>query len=501
MKKLKTLTVVVLMIAVQLFAVSSLMLTAMAADTAATAYALDFSDAKLGDKLTPVYISGSSEGETEELAEHWTVESDAMKRVNDVGGRDEQKKYAVAYLNGCYFRYFELSTKIARGAEGLTGIVFGKNDLLLRHLNDGNALYITPDAGIELTGMTLSPTATASLTAKDGYYDVKLVVCADYVKVTVDGTEVINKTYTADLLKYGRIGLFTSNTEGAFSGGVEIYNLDEKGNRVALDEYVATTGVSATSEDTVSISLSEEKVKYEYAVEPANATVQDVRFIAEKPDVAVVDNEGYIRPLKKGSTKIYVITADGSFKDYITVKVTAKVAEEIPPEETKLLLSMTSLTLEKVGDKATISACLFPEEKKDGFTWKTSDAEVVTINRSGIITAKGEGTCTITAKDSTGEYSATCVVTVGVKVEETTAEETTVVEETTLAEETTTVAEETTVAGETTAVEEETTVALEDEVTSVEETEATGGCGSVIEIGAIAALLCAATVFVKKKEK
>jgi hypothetical protein len=407
MMKLKSLFIAVIALAVQVFAVSPVAKATAAAEETVTPYTIDFNDANLEEKLYSAYIP-SGVGGAEELSAHWSVENDVLKRVNDCGTADVTGSYAVTYLNGCYLRYFELNTKVAYGNGGLTGIVFGKNDVSLRHLGDGNALYFMPDPCVELGGSTITQTVTSSkFGAKTDFYDVKMVVCADYVKVWVDGVERIQKTLPSDLLKYGRIGLFTANAPGSFADGVEVYNLDAQGNRIAFDPYTATTGVTVT-EKTVEMNLLDEKVKFNYVIQPENATVQGVRFLSVSPDIAVVDNEGYIHPLKAGVTEIQVITSDGGFKDSIIVTVTETI-----PELEGVALDKASAYLAKAGDKLYLSASYFPEEAENlGFKWSTSNSKVAIVN-NGTVTAMGEGTCVITVKDYYGNYTATCTITVG----------------------------------------------------------------------------------------
>ena len=407
MKKFKSLLITLLLLVVQVFAVSPVVFTTAAAQTEPTAYTLDFSDEDFESKVYPAYIS-SMYGETEELSAHWSVENDVLQRINDCGGEDVTGNYAITYLNGCYLRYFELTTKVAFGESGLTGVAFGKNDISLRHFADGNAVYLMPGVSAELGGSTITQKATSSyFTTKTEHYELKLIVCADYVKVYIDGVERIRKTVPAELLQYGRVGLFTANTAGSFADGVEIYNLDAHGNRIPFETYTATTGVTAT-EDNIEMMLSDEKVPYKYTIQPADATVQDVRFLSVNPDIAVVDNEGYIHPLKAGVTEIQIITADGGFKDSLVVTVTEAI-----PELEGVTLDKTTGYIDAVGGKLYLTASYFPEEAENlGFKWSSSNTKVAIVS-NGTVTAMGEGTCTITVKDYYGNYSATCVVTVG----------------------------------------------------------------------------------------
>ncbi|MCR5506169.1 MAG: Ig-like domain-containing protein [Bacilli bacterium] len=76
---------------------------------------------------------------------------------------------------------------------------------------------------------------------------------------------------------------------------------------------------------------------------------------------------------------------------------------------TGISLDSTSLSLE-VGDTYTLTATVTPSDATDSsVTWSSSNKKVATVS-NGLITAKGTGSATITAK--AGNYTATCKVTV-----------------------------------------------------------------------------------------
>ena len=73
-------------------------------------------------------------------------------------------------------------------------------------------------------------------------------------------------------------------------------------------------------------------------------------------------------------------------------------------------LDKTSLTLNE-GETATLAATVKPDNATDKtVTWTSDKASVATVDASGKVTAKAEGTATITAKAS--DKTATCTVTV-----------------------------------------------------------------------------------------
>ena len=74
-------------------------------------------------------------------------------------------------------------------------------------------------------------------------------------------------------------------------------------------------------------------------------------------------------------------------------------------------LNETGLTL-VVGETATLTATVFPNDATDKAVSWTSDNTTVATVANGIVTAKEAGTATITVATEDGNYTATCAVTV-----------------------------------------------------------------------------------------
>ena len=64
------------------------------------------------------------------------------------------------------------------------------------------------------------------------------------------------------------------------------------------------------------------------------------------------------------------------------------------------------------GTTAQLSATITPAEAFATITWTSSDESVATVDANGLVTAVAGGTCTITAKTSGNNKTATCSVTV-----------------------------------------------------------------------------------------
>ncbi|MGM9935744.1 MAG: Ig-like domain-containing protein [Candidatus Ornithomonoglobus sp.] len=79
---------------------------------------------------------------------------------------------------------------------------------------------------------------------------------------------------------------------------------------------------------------------------------------------------------------------------------------------TGITLSETNITLE-ANKQALLKAVVTPDDATDKtVTWSSSDTSVAVVAQTGKVTAKANGTATITAVTSDGGYEASCVVTV-----------------------------------------------------------------------------------------
>lgn len=118
-------------------------------------------------------------------------------------------------------------------------------------------------------------------------------------------------------------------------------------------------------------------------ISPSKVTDKSVVWSSSNPKVATVKN-GKITAKAAGTTTITVKTKDGSNKK-ATCKIT--VAD--------IKLNKTKATLKK-GKSLTLKATVSGKSKK--VTWKSSNSKIVSVSKTGKVTAKKAGTATITAK-------------------------------------------------------------------------------------------------------
>ncbi len=201
-------------------------------------------------------------------------------------------------------------------------------------------------------------------------------------------------------------GYMSGYPDGSFKPGNAISRAEAAAVVFAGQSRVQVTGVSL-NKSTLKLGLDESETLIA-TVSPSDAANKNVMWVSSAPSVATVSNSGKVTGIDEGTATITVITSDSgkTAKCVVTVQDTVEV--------TGVSLNKSSLDLND-GDTYTLKATVTPSDATNKeLTWTSDDKDVATVNSTGKVTAKGEGTCTIkaTAKDGSGEYD-TCDVTVG----------------------------------------------------------------------------------------
>ena len=160
--------------------------------------------------------------------------------------------------------------------------------------------------------------------------------------------------------------------------------------------------------------VSEGKIHFSYDVTSENNIYKIEKNLAKitikaKESAVYAENRfdmNEVRYYYYGNTDIQY----GSFQYPITIK-TANAIQNVT-------LSRTSINFTVKGGTARLTATITPTEhiSSDKITWSSSNNDVATVNDIGIVTAKANGSATITAKTVNGK-TANCKVTVQYKTE------------------------------------------------------------------------------------
>ena len=126
----------------------------------------------------------------------------------------------------------------------------------------------------------------------------------------------------------------------------------------------------------------------------------------------IYDNYDNSRGIYYGSKQVFL--SSGTYYFMIRNSYTRTT-----PYSLKLSIGVSSITVTPseltlgVGETAQLTATVAPDNAADKTVyWSSSDGDVASVSTSGLVTAVKKGTATITAKDVSGEVTASCEVTV-----------------------------------------------------------------------------------------
>lgn len=122
----------------------------------------------------------------------------------------------------------------------------------------------------------------------------------------------------------------------------------------------------------------------ELSVKITPETSQAIKFFSSNPKIASVDSLGKVSALSKGNAIITIKTEEISKSINIEVAVGTE----------KIIVDNTYLVLRK-GGRHKIIAYVYPKNAEQSLTYKSSDNNIATVNKSGDILAKNNGTCVI----------------------------------------------------------------------------------------------------------
>lgn len=134
---------------------------------------------------------------------------------------------------------------------------------------------------------------------------------------------------------------------------------------------------------------------------PADLTAPAYTWESSNPDIATIDNNGKLKALKEGQTTIKVTTSALNLTSSLTVSV-------LPIQATSIKLDKQTNEI-TTGESFTLTYKIEPENTTNkSVFWKTSDENIATVSKDGLVTAVSDGDVTITV--SLGNLSDECKV-------------------------------------------------------------------------------------------
>lgn len=252
-----------------------------------------------------------------------------------------------------------------------------------------------PVTGISISRSTLALTvgATSTLTA------------------TVAPSNASDKSYSwsssnSAVATVNSSGLVTAKANGTAT----ITATTTDGGKKASCAVTVTTPASGVSvAPTTATIIKGQTQQLTATVAPSSASNKSVSWSSSNNSVATVNSTGLVTAKAAGIADITVTTADGNYK------AVCKVTVRVPV--TGVSLSETDISLIKGSTEQLLATVSPADASNKTISWTTTDKSIATVSSSGLVTAVGGGTATITATTADGSYTDVCKVTVTVPVE------------------------------------------------------------------------------------
>jgi uncharacterized protein YjdB/agmatine/peptidylarginine deiminase len=229
-----------------------------------------------------------------------------------------------------------------------------------------------------------------------------LQLTAEVLPENATNKQVTWSSSNTDIAIVDASGLVTGISEGP----AVITATTVDGGYTAACEVTVTipvTGVTVSPE-TASLTL-DEYLQLTADVLPENASNKKVTWSSNNTNVAEVDAKGLVIATGEGSATITATTEDGGFTASCEVTVSVPV--------TGITVNPVAASL-GIGESLQLTASVKPENAGNKqVSWLTGNPDVAIVDPSGIVTATGAGTTTVTATTDDGGYMAACEITSG----------------------------------------------------------------------------------------
>lgn len=248
------------------------------------------------------------------------------------------------------------------------------------------------------TGVELPETATVSV-------GDKITLAAKVLPEYASNREVIWSSSDETIATVNSNGVVTGKKEGT----VAISCTTVDGGYIANCNVTVVISAQAVTLNRESVNLQAgQNIALFATVTPSTATNKAVTWSSSDERVVKVNENGTVYAIAGGKATVTATTVSGGHQ--------ASCVFNVFQEPTGIELDYNVRNM-YVGQVATITPYVLPETATSrDVTWSSSNSKIVTVSSTGMVTALSRGTAIVTAKTVSGNYTATCAITVGDKV-------------------------------------------------------------------------------------
>ncbi len=302
-----------------------------------------------------------------------TSQTNTSCTIKGVTAGSAQVNYYCSYYIDGYYRTmdFYYTVTISGGSNGPTSISISPTSL---SLTEGDTYTVTATQGGAIGGTYFTTSSSSVATVSSG---------------SSSG--------------YKTTGTVTAQT----AGSCYIYAKTTNGLSASCYVTVKAKAVSPTSILVLPGNKTIEEDEYTSltaTVSPSNATYS-LTWSSNNTDVATVNSSGRVYGKSSGTARITAKIDGYSLSDYCNITVTAK-------QVTATSLSAESPGSLTIGETYLLSPAYTPGNATVAFQYASNNTDVVTVSSSGLLTAIGAGTATITVTETVSKLTTTVSVEV-----------------------------------------------------------------------------------------
>lgn len=216
--------------------------------------------------------------------------------------------------------------------------------------------------------------------------------------------DIICKSSNTNVVKVDVNGKLTAGVKGIATVTLTSKNDTSisKKCRVTVKPYIHVTGIRVLPKE-LNIDDGEEG-NLTIEVLPQEASNQNYKIKVSNENIIKVTDEGSYTAMKPGNSMITVISEDGEYTDECSVNVKYVNATGVEMQKTMGMC---------IGEVITPEWSMIPATATNkNVRWSSSNPAIVSVDKLGRCTGKGEGTARITIITEEGGYTEYCDVTV-----------------------------------------------------------------------------------------
>lgn len=221
-----------------------------------------------------------------------------------------------------------------------------------------------------------------------------------------NGTELTWTSSNPDVAMVDENGLVTGVTNG--TAVITVKTSNNKTATCIVTVQTTATGIEV-SPTNVTLDLNNGRSTQLIAkVLPEGANIgSEVTWTSSNNNIVVVDNNGFITGISKGTATITAKTLNGYTATCTVVCYTPITSITVNPTSETIYIGNGTFS-----NSVQITATVNPSNTDEKITWTTSNSNVANVNDTGLVTAVSTGTVIITAKNPSGTIKATSTITV-----------------------------------------------------------------------------------------